>query len=316
MTPSSDDAAAIAVLEPAPVMMVALQLEGRAGRPEVQLHAGGQGFWVARMAAEMGGAPVLCAPLGGRAGMLTRALVETDGVRVNAVECHRSSSVWISTGRDGDEADVVHTPPPPLDRHEVDRLYNVTVAAGLEAGVAVLTGLSHPAVMPADVYRRLAADLTANGTTVVADVSTDALGPALAGGIDLLKVSQEELVACGRARDGSREAALAAMEGLRSDGARAVVVSRGAEPALAHLGSGVVEMAPPRLEALNPRGAGDAMTGALAAGLARGLATEEVLRLGVAAGALNVTRRGLGTGERRAVERLAQRVRLAPLGGA
>ena len=184
MRPSSDDGVAIAVLEPAPLLMVAVQQEGRGGRPEVQLHAGGQGFWVARMAAEMGGAPVLCAPLGGRAGIVTRALVEMDGVRVDAVECHRSSSVWISTGRDGDEADVVHTPPPPLDRHEVDRLYNVTVAAGLEAGVAVLTGLSHPAVMPADVYRRLSADLTANGTTVVADVSADALGSALAGGVD------------------------------------------------------------------------------------------------------------------------------------
>ncbi len=191
----------------------------------------------------------------------------------------------------------------------------MTVAAGLEAGVAVLTGLSQPAVMPADVYRRLAADLTANGTTVVADVSAEALEPALAGGIDLLKVSQEELVACGRARDGSREAALAAMEGLRSDGARAVVVSRAAEPALAHLGADVVEILPPRLEPLNPRGAGDAMTGTLAAGLARELETEEVLRLAVAAGALNVTRRGLGTGERGAVERLARRVRVAPVTG-
>ena len=313
MTARADEGAAIAVLEPAPLLMVAVQQKGRGGRPEVQLHAGGQGFWVARMAAEMGGAPVLCAPLGGRAGALTRALVEMDGVRVDAVECHRSSSVWISTGRDGDAADVVHTPPPPLDRHEVDRLYSLTVAAGLEAGVAVLTGLSRPAVMPADVYRRLAADLMANGTTVVADLSMDALGPALAGAIDLLKISQEELVASGRARDGSREAALAAMEALRRDGARAVVVSRAAEPVLAHLGPDVVEILPPRLEPLNPRGAGDAMTGTRAAGLARGLEAEEVLRLAVAAGALNVTRRGLGTGERRAVERLAQTVSVAPI---
>ncbi len=110
MTAVAPDGAAVAVLEPAPLLMVAVQARGRGGRPEVQLHAGGQGFWVARMAGEMGGAPVLCAPLGGRAGALTRALVEMDGVRVNAVECHRSSSVWISTGRDGDAADVVHTP--------------------------------------------------------------------------------------------------------------------------------------------------------------------------------------------------------------
>jgi 1-phosphofructokinase len=308
--------APIAVLEPAPLMMVAVQSRGRGGRPEVQMHAGGQGFWVARMAAEMGGAPVLCTPLGGRSGALTRDLIEMDGVRVETVECHRSSGVWISTGRDGDAADVVHTSPPPLDRHEVDRLYNVTVAAGLEAGVAVLTGLSPPGVMQPDAYRRLAADLRANGATVVADLSVEALGRALAGGVDLLKISHEELISSGRAPDGSLEAILAAMASLRRDGARAVVVSRAAEPALAHLGAEVVELVPPRLEALNPRGAGDAMTGTLAAGVARGLEREEVLRLAVAAGALNVTRRGLGTGERHAVERLARAVALRPAAGA
>jgi 1-phosphofructokinase len=58
------------------------------------------------------------------------------------------------------------------------------------------------------------------------------------------------------------------------------------------------------------------MTGTLAAGVARGLEREEVLRLAVAAGALNVTRRGLGTGERHAVERLARAVALRPAAGA
>jgi 1-phosphofructokinase len=170
--------------------------------------------------------------------------------------------------------------------------------------------------MQPDAYRRLAADLRANGATVVADLSVEALGPALAGGVDLLKISHEELISSGRAPDGSLEAILAAMASLRRDGARAVVVSRAAEPALAHLGAEVVELVPPRLEALNPRGAGDAMTGTLAAGVARGLEREEVLRLAVAAGALNVTRRGLGTGERHAVERLARAVALRPAAGA
>lgn len=318
MVTESDGTAAggVAVLEPSPVLMIAVDTGAAPGGPAVHLHAGGQGFWVARMAAELGGRPRLCAPLGGRPGLLLPVLMELDGVEVDPVACHRSSSVWISTGLDGDRATIVETPSPPLDRHEADRLYGLMLTAGLRAGVAVLTGLADPRIMSVEFYRRIAADLSANGVAIVADVSSQALAPALAGGVDLLKVSQEDLIAYGWARDHSRAEALRAIAALRGAGARAVVVSRAAEPAIADTGAALVELHPPRLVELNRRGAGDAMTGALAAGLVRGLPLREVLRLAVAAGSLNVVRYGLGTGERRAIERLAEAVRVAEIDGA
>lgn len=52
------------------------------------------------------------------------------------------------------------------------------------------------------------------------------------------------------------------------------------------------------------------MTAGLAACLARGDDLAAALRLGAAAGALNVTRRGLATGDRREIERLASHVEL------
>ena len=305
--------AGVAVLEPSLVLMVAVGSDAQ-GRAEVHFHAGGQGFWVARMAAELGARARLCAPLGGRPGHLLPVLARLDGVVVDGVRSHRSNVVWISTGPDGEEATVVETPPPPLDRHEVDRLYGAMLAAGLDAGVAVLTGLASPAVMPADVYRRLAHDLTANGVVVVADLSHEPLVRALAGGVAVLKVSDEELVERGWAADRTRSEAVAGIERLRSMGAGAVVVSRGPEPLVADLGAGgLVEVLPPRLEELNPRGAGDTTTGALAAALAMGARLEDAVRLAAAAGALNVTRRGLGTGERRAIEHVVDHVQLRRL---
>lgn len=50
------------------------------------------------------------------------------------------------------------------------------------------------------------------------------------------------------------------------------------------------------------------MFGAIGVGLARGLDMIEALRLGMAAGALNVTRRGLGTGTRVEIDCLAAHV--------
>ena len=55
------------------------------------------------------------------------------------------------------------------------------------------------------------------------------------------------------------------------------------------------------------------MVAALAVGVARRLELPAVLALGVAAGALNATRRGLGSGQRVDIERLAEAVEVRPL---
>ena len=54
------------------------------------------------------------------------------------------------------------------------------------------------------------------------------------------------------------------------------------------------------------------MFAATGVGLARGMSVPEALRLGAAAGALNATRRGLGTGTRQEIERLAAHVKVRP----
>jgi 1-phosphofructokinase len=55
------------------------------------------------------------------------------------------------------------------------------------------------------------------------------------------------------------------------------------------------------------------MFAATGVGLARGMEMLDALLLGMAAGALNATRRGLGTGTREEIERLAGHVTVRPL---
>jgi len=88
------------------------------------------------------------------------------------------------------------------------------------------------------------------------------------------------------------------------------VVSRAAEPALALVGEDIVAVQGPELEPTEPKGAGDSMTAGMVATLASGGDPMEALRTGAACGALNVVRRGLGTGNADAVAAIAERVHL------
>ena len=52
-------------------------------------------------------------------------------------------------------------------------------------------------IVEADLYRRLVSDLRGNGKLVIADLTGPPLQATLRGGVDLLKLSDKELVAEG-----------------------------------------------------------------------------------------------------------------------
>ena len=54
-------------------------------------------------------------------------------------------------------------------------------------------GLIRKSVAPASIYRRLASDLGASGCAVIADLAGEFLAAVAAGGVTVLKVSDEEL---------------------------------------------------------------------------------------------------------------------------
>jgi 1-phosphofructokinase len=92
-----------------------------------------------------------------------------------------------------------------------------------------------------------------------------------------------------------------------------VEVTRAEHPALEHPDDTIATVEVPTFEPLDHRGAGDSMTAGIAAGLAEGASLADAIRLGAAAGTLNVTRRGLASGERSAIQQLAERVVLRSL---
>jgi len=174
------------------------------------------------MIVALGAAPVLCAPFGGEAGVVLRALLEAEDVVVRSIGCHGENGGYVHDRRGGERHEIALQPSARLTRHEHDELYGMALTTALECGVAVLTGPAQESVLGAGAFRRFALDAGRNGVQIVADLSLAALR-ALEGGIAVLKVSHEELIAAGFAADARREQLIAGMRTLRESGMRAVL---------------------------------------------------------------------------------------------
>lgn len=295
------------VLTPTPMLTVTVETAG--DHDDLHLHGGGQGIWQARMLAALDLDVAVHGVFAGEVGTVLRSLLQAGGIRVGGVDVAGTSSAYVHDRRSGHRHEVARVLPSPLDRHLLDDLYGRFLVDALRSDVVLLAGPDEPGVLPDEVYRRAAADLRLNGRTVVVDLTGDQQAAVLEAGVTALKVSDEEL----DLEDAPEDAVVRAARALSGRGADQVVVTRSGRPTIAVAGGRSWTVSSPRLEAVDHRGAGDSFTASYAAALARGLAPEEALRRGAAAGALNVVRHGLASGEGARIEELAELVEVVPL---
>jgi len=302
----------VAVFTPALLLFIEIH-DDTDGRPDIHVHAGGQGFWMARMVQALGATPIPCSPVGGEPGVALGAILQAAGMPARLSSSSRPNAVVVEDRRGGDRVELAVTEVPPLGRHEVDELYSAVVGAAIRAGVCLIAGTQLDPALRDDVFRRLVADLRRNGVLVIADLSGSALRAALASGVDIIKISHEELIRDGWAAGEGPDEVMEGIARLRGAGAGAVVVSRSSRNSLAGFEHRLVEVHSPSLEVVDHRGGGDSMSAALAVAAATGRSFEDGLRLAAAAGALNVSRQGLGSGRIDAIEEIADRVEVRDL---
>lgn len=298
----------------APTTQLSVTVERASGADEVHVHAAGQGFWVARMLTVLGADPVLCTPIGGETGTALRALLgglPSEGF----VSSPHPNGSYIHDRRGGERHEVAHIASAPLDRHTIDELVSVTFAGALRAGHVVLTGTNLDGNVDPSTFERLSRDLRGAGVTVTADLSGDELRAALSGGLDIVKVSHEELTADGWAASDRLDDLWDGIELLHGAGAAEVVVSRSGDGVIASIGGRRYRATGPTLTVVEHRGAGDSMTAALAYGRLEQASVEDRLGLATAAAALNVTRHGLASGHRGAIDELARLVEVSTVSG-
>ena len=305
----------VAVFGPNP--MLSVTIEARGGRDDVHLHAGGQGVWLSRMAAEMGAEPVLCSLVGGETGAVLTGLLDALPITLRATPTAGASGCYVVDRRDGSRRLVAQSTATAPSRHDLDDLVAGAVAAALECDVLAICNALPGDLLPDAIYGELAADVRANGRPVIADLSSPRLDTVLPAGPDLVKLNDWELAEYVHGPVDPPDLLLAAARRLRDGGARSVLVTRGGEPALWLDGDAPPRLVvPPRLDRGMREGCGDTMMGAIAALLAAGRSLEDAIVMGAGAGAANFLHAGLGTGSRATAEDLARHVRIEPYPGA
>lgn len=303
----------VAVFSPNPMISIAIEAFSADGGDDIHLHPAGQGVWVARMAAELGAAPVLCGFIGGETGVVLRRQLEQLPIELRLVETDGPSGAYIHDRRSGERVPLAQSAAFPASRHEVDDLFSVAVATALDCDVLALCGPYPDDAVPLELFGSLVADVKANGKRVVVDLSSPRLDSALEGKPDLVKINDWQIAGYVSDAVDTPARMRAAMERLIDAGAGAAIVTRAGEPALALREGELWELTPPRFDRGAREGCGDSMMGGLCSAIAGGHDWEGALRIGAAAGAANFLRHGLGTGSRGVVEDLVPRIQLRRL---
>lgn len=246
---------------------------------------GGKGLNVARAARALGHPLCVCAPLGGLTGQMVANLAAEEGFE--------SRWSWHSAGEtrtcvlvvdpQGGDATALNEQGPVLSPGDWRAFMDTVRGAATDARLATISGSLPPGVPPT-AMTELVRMLTAAGCRVFVDTSGAALVAALAAPPYAVKVNSTELSAALGTPVTTMDQAAAALVGLRVRGIPLVVVSLGAQGALATSDEGTCWVRPPTLEIVSTVGSGDSLLAGMTTGLLRGYPFAEALRLGVACG--------------------------------
>jgi tagatose 6-phosphate kinase len=248
----------------------------------VRTSAGGKAVNVARILARRGTPVTVTGFAGGHDGATLRAGVVAAGAADRLVTIGGATRRTTTVVEDDGTATGLLEPGPVVTATEWRELCRLVGDLALRTEVVVLSG-SLPGGLPDDAYAVLTDIAHGGGAAVILDAAGPALRAGVGAGPEIVKPNRAELRALNDAGpangDGSDDAGGdggdgggwdADVEGARrllSAGARAVVVSAGAEGMVAVTAEGGWRARPPEVVVGNPTGAGDAAVAALARGL-------------------------------------------------
>lgn len=246
----------------------------------VRAGAGGKGLNVARGARLCGQAVIATGFVAGFAGQFITSQVEEQGIREEFLRVPGESRTCINIiDAAGTSTEFLEPGVTVEETHLTQLLARFQSLLG-EVDVVTLSG-SAPSGCPDDVYVPFVEAAGLAGRPVILDTSGALLRAGLAASPTVVKPNREELAALAGSDLRNLGDVIAAARSLCAQGPEWVVVSLGADGALAVDTHRAVQVIAPRVAAVNPVGCGDVLVGGLATGLAAGLTVDAALPFAV-----------------------------------
>jgi len=260
-----------------------LAFEDRAYINSSRESAGGRGINVSSVIHSFGGETLAVLISGGDSGKRLEGLLGKCGYRIAVVPVQNEIRTNLTiTDKHGLTVNL-NEPGPPLGKAEVARVERVVRETLDHASWLAICGSIPPGVPPA-FYGKLISMARQKKVKTLLHADGDALREGIAARPTVVSPNQQE---AGRLLGQTlltRTHYLEAAERIRQLGAESVVLTLGSRGAVGAFADGLMEALPPRIDAVCPIGAGDALMAAYAWARERRTSVADALRWGVAAG--------------------------------
>jgi 1-phosphofructokinase family hexose kinase len=286
-----------------------LAFEDRAYINSTRESGGGRGINAATVIHSFGGKALAVFPSGGDTGKRLEAYLTGIGLPFQAVPIEKQIRTNLTiTDRHGLTVNLNEVGPT-LSKPEVARVEKAVKEALSGASWLMLSGSIPPGV-PADFYARLIAAARKKKVKTLLHADRDSLR---------LGVEAEPTVVTPNAQEAERLLGrslltrthyLEAATNIREMGPENVVLSLGSRGAVGAFDGGLMEAIPPRVDAVSPIGAGDALSAAYTWAAERKNSPAESMRWGVAAGTASACLPGMDFASKEQTEVVFRQVEL------
>lgn len=245
--------------------------------------AGGRGINASRVLHSFGSKTLAIVPSGGARGAIFNKLLKDSGFPVEIVPIDKEMRTNLTISDKQGLTVKLNEIGPTLDQHELDRIEQTVSNKLAKASWLMLCGSVQPGVSP-HFYCRLIELARSKGVKTLLDTDGDALLHGMEAKPAVVTPNQQEAERLLNKVLITRTHFHEAVERIYAMGAESVVVSLGSRGAVARDESGTIEVIPPRIDALCPIGAGDALAAAFVWAMGKKKPFQDAVRWGVAAG--------------------------------